>query len=299
MKCKVCGAESGQYPLCRACNARRKNGEIIKCTKCGNWHDISLQCPCDVPVSDSEKYLYEIRKAFISKSERGFFEAIKSTVPEGFCVFPQINLASFIDKTDNSKFRNELFRNVDFLVTNEEYAPQFIVEINDQTHLTRERKERDEKVQKICEEAGIPILRLWTSYGINPEYIRKRINETLSSLPAVRIHHFGQNLPTQQPDVTSAPKTTASKKNGCYIATCVYGSYDCSEVWVLRRFRDNTLSNCSCGKAFIKIYYAVSPILVKRFGKYNCFTKPCRSVLDIVVRNLHNKGYENTPYNDK
>ena len=29
------------------------------------------------------------------------------------------------------------------------------------------------------------------------------------------------------------------KNNGCYVATCVYGSYDCPEVWVLRRFRDN------------------------------------------------------------
>lgn len=299
MKCKVCGAESGKYPLCRACNTKKENGEIIKCTKCGNWHDISSQCPSAVPVSDSEKYLYEIRKTFISRSESSFFEVIKSSIPEGFCVFPQINLASFIDRTDNAKFRNELFRNVDFLVTNAEYAPQFIVEINDQTHLTRERKERDEKVQKICEEAGIPILKLWTSYGINPEYIKKRINETLSSLPAVRIHHFDQTLPTQQPDVATAPQPTTNKKNGCYVATCVYGSYDCSEVWVLRRFRDNTLSNCNFGKAFIRIYYAVSPILVKWFGKYNWFTKPCRFVLDIIVRNLHHSGYEDTPYNDK
>ena len=29
---------------------------------------------------------------------------------------------------------------------------------------------------------------------------------------------------------------------GCYVATCVYGSYDCPQVWTLRRFRDNTLA---------------------------------------------------------
>ena len=28
-----------------------------------------------------------------------------------------------------------------------------------------------------------------------------------------------------------------SSSGGCYIATCVYGSYDCPEVWTLRRFR--------------------------------------------------------------
>lgn len=25
-----------------------------------------------------------------------------------------------------------------------------------------------------------------------------------------------------------------AEKNGCYIATCVYGSYDCPQVWTLR-----------------------------------------------------------------
>ena len=28
--------------------------------------------------------------------------------------------------------------------------------------------------------------------------------------------------------------------SGCYIATCVYGSYDCPQVQTLRRFRDDT-----------------------------------------------------------
>ena len=31
MKCKVCGAPSGKYPLCPACNAKKEKGEIIKC----------------------------------------------------------------------------------------------------------------------------------------------------------------------------------------------------------------------------------------------------------------------------
>ena len=35
---------------------------------------------------------------------------------------------------------------------------------------------------------------------------------------------------------TGADKETSS--GGCYVATAVYGSYDCPEVWVLRRYRD-------------------------------------------------------------
>ena len=299
MKCKVCGAESGKYPLCRACNIKKEKGEIIKCEKCGNWHYTNAPCPTPAPVTDNDNYLYYVRKTLISKSEQGFFNAIKSSVPEGYCVFPQINLASFIDRTDDSRFRNELFRNVDFLVTDAEYKPKFIIEINDQTHLNNERKERDEKVLKICEEAGIPILKLWTSYGINPEYIKGRINETLSKLPVDRVHHFSQVQTPVQPSVTNVPQQSIKKKNGCYVATCVYGSYDCPEVWVLRRYRDNTLDNNFLGRVFIKVYYNLSPTLVKLFGKQNWFVCTCKSMLDKIINKLQNKGIENTPYDDK
>ncbi|MGM9795661.1 MAG: TFIIB-type zinc finger domain-containing protein [Candidatus Aphodosoma sp.] len=50
---------------------------------------------------------------------------------------------------------------------------------------------------------------------------------------------------------------TTNKNNNtggaCYIATCVYGSYNCPEVWTLRRFRDNTLYKTWYGRTFIKI----------------------------------------------
>ena len=299
MKCKICGAESGKYPLCRACNIKKEKGEVIKCDKCGNWHYTNSPCSVQSPTTGNGSYLYDVRKTLISKSEQGFFNAIKASIPEGYCVFPQINLASFIDRTDEARFHNELFRNVDFLITDAEYTPKLIIEINDQTHLNNERKERDEKVQKICEEAGIPILKLWTTYGVNPEYIKGRINEILSKLPIARVHHFSQIQAPPQSSVTHIPQQPVKKQNGCYIATCVYGSYDCPEVWVLRRYRDNTLDNNFLGRFFIDIYYTLSPTLVKWFGKQNWFIFACKSVLDKIVNILKNKGVENTPYNDK
>ena len=297
MKCKVCGAESGKYPLCRVCNVKKEKGEITKCVKCGNWHYTDTPCPVPNPVTDNDKYLYDVRNRLISKAEEGFYSVVKDSVPEGYCVFPQINLASFIVRTDDSRFHNELFRNVDFLITDAEYSPKFIIEVNDQTHLTNERRERDEKVQKICEEAGIPILKLWTSYGVNPEYIKGRIDEILSKLPVARIHHFSIAPASKQP-TPIMPHPPIKKKRGCYVATCVYGSYDCPEVWVLRRYRDNNLAHNCLGRTFIRIYYALSPTLVKCFGKYNWFVNACKSALDKLVIKLQIRGFENTPYND-
>lgn len=89
-----------------------------------------------------------------------------------------------------------------------------------------------------------------------------------------------------------------AKSGGCYVATCVYGSYDCPQVWTLRRFRDEVLSNNIFGKIFIKIYYAVSPSIVKIFGSFAWFHKMFKAPLDKLVSSLQSKGIDNTPYED-
>lgn len=86
---------------------------------------------------------------------------------------------------------------------------------------------------------------------------------------------------------------------GCYVATAVYGSYDCPQVWTLRRFRDNTLASTWYGRVFIRTYYAVSPTLVKWFGDTSWFRKLWKQTLDKMVSELNARGVEDTPYQDQ
>lgn len=88
-------------------------------------------------------------------------------------------------------------------------------------------------------------------------------------------------------------------KGGCYIATCVYGSYDCPNVWVLRRFRDEVLAENIFGRVFIKIYYAVSPKMVKYLGNYQIIRAFWKNILNKLVEHLKNKGFSSNPYFDK
>ena len=92
--------------------------------------------------------------------------------------------------------------------------------------------------------------------------------------------------------------STSSSSGGCYVATAVYGSYDCPQVWTLRRYRDYTLAETWYGKAFIKTYYAISPTLVKWFGDTKWFKKMWRGKLDRIVSKLNADGVEDTPYID-
>ena len=112
------------------------------------------------------------------------------------------------------------------------------------------------------------------------------LNESLKSLARVELKKL-------------YPNAKAFKKGCCYVATAVYGSYDCPEVWTLRRFRDNTLAETWYGRAFVRTYYAISPTLVKWFGETKWFKKIWRATLNRMVKKLNSKGFESTPYEDK
>lgn len=244
MKCQVCGNESGKYPLCRSCNILKEQGVIIKCNQCHKWHYRNAPCSMRVypaqsaavqertsNVSNSdndcnkETFLYEPKYALMTKTEQNFYRAITAALPDGYYVYPQVNLAAFIQRTDGARFQNELYRNIDFLITTKTFVPKLAIEINDRTHMDVHRRERDLKVRNILEEAGIPLLTLWTSYGINTEYIQCKILELLVA-PVSRKHHFGQESnpiprsesqpyqPVLTPVVQPVPSSTYSR-SGC------------------------------------------------------------------------------------
>jgi len=86
--------------------------------------------------------------------------------------------------------------------------------------------------------------------------------------------------------VRCVQNSSKNSSGACYIATCVYGSYDCPEVWTLRQFRDNELSNLWLGRQFIRIYYAVSPKIVELFGNKKWFSRLWKPIIDKIVHKL-------------
>lgn len=91
---------------------------------------------------------------------------------------------------------------------------------------------------------------------------------------------------------------TFDSTGGCYVATAVYGSYNCPQVWTLRRYRDNYLAKTWYGRLFIHTYYAISPTVVRLFGNTSLFNRIWRKKLDSMVARLNEQGIEDTPYDD-
>jgi hypothetical protein len=76
------------------------------------------------------------------------------------------------------------------------------------------------------------------------------------------------------------------KKSGCYVATCVYGSYEHEKVKTLRNYRDTKLSKNYLGKIFIKTYYTISPTIVKYLGENKLFKKINKKILDKIITKI-------------
>lgn len=91
---------------------------------------------------------------------------------------------------------------------------------------------------------------------------------------------------------TSVPNDTKSpyaSREGCYIATAVYGGYDTAEVLVLRKFRDEVLKRSFLGRTFVKLYYALSPSIAVKLKRHDKINEKVKCLLDKFVNYLTSK----------
>ena len=124
-------------------------------------------------------------------------------------------------------------------------------------------------------------------------------NRTISSCRLVKAEIEYMDGTTESLSESQIDQFRPADARGCYVATAVYGSYDCPQVWTLRRYRDYTLAETWYGRAFIRTYYAISPTLVKWFGHTEWFKRMWRGKLDRMVADLQAKGVKDTPYEDR
>lgn len=124
-------------------------------------------------------------------------------------------------------------------------------------------------------------------------------NPERSQKIAARILEMDPNNSEAKRILYGSQAKAQSPSGGCYVATAVYGSYDCPQVWTLRRFRDDTLAGTWYGRAFIRTYYAISPTLVKWFGKTEWFKRMWKGTLDRMIAYLNAKGVKDDPYEDR
>lgn len=127
-----------------------------------------------------EETVYKI-KPIMSEYEKKFYNILKELSNE-YEIIPQLNLASVVLKVNNNKYYSDLFRNIDFAIFSKDYSKLILlIEINDKTHNTTQRKSRDLKVKKICNDINVPLMTFYTSYPNEKNYVLNRIKNEIKN----------------------------------------------------------------------------------------------------------------------
>lgn len=286
--CELCGGndlvKQGEYFVCQTCGAMydleaakrliESSAPATDAAEASWWHDQELQKPMPVVTVMSDEQYLDPRNTALPITEEQYQE-----------------LLSMITDTSNK-----------------------VAVIKRLMELTgwglREAKDYTEEV--LCPAAGIGVRSQEGQPSATPiteeqyQELIDILSDTGDKITAIkRLRELTGWSLKEAKDYTedvlcpAAGVQPTARKGGCYIATAVYGSYDCPEVWTLRRFRDERLALSRFGRLFVRTYYAVSPTLVRLFGGSRWFRGIGRAGLDRFVGRLRGQGVSSLPYEDK
>src|SRR6056297_3915818 len=130
---------------------------------------------------------YQKKKFFLSKAENNFYKVLRAALKDTeYYISIKAKLIDFITVTkhpERQKFFNKIkSKHVDFLICNNDkyFNPILAIELDDKSHESGERKERDEFVDAVFRNAGLPIIHMKASNTYNLNEIRKEIAEKLN-----------------------------------------------------------------------------------------------------------------------
>lgn len=127
----------------------------------------------------SKKYIndYQKKTSILTNNEKAYFRLIRSAMKEtNYIVYPQVLLATVIQINSNEANKGALFKIIDFCILNKfTLEPVCMIEINDSSHNSYDRIERDEKVKSILKSCNLPLLTINTFARCTNIMIRDRV----------------------------------------------------------------------------------------------------------------------------
>ena len=112
---------------------------------------------------------YKSKKYLMTKHEFEYFKKIKSQVEQsGNLLFTKVRLADIIETSDVSRsertsaFNKIRSKHIDFVVCNASTGEIVkCIELQDSSHTSPDRKQRDQFIEQVLQEAEIPFEKIW------------------------------------------------------------------------------------------------------------------------------------------
>lgn len=132
-----------------------------------------------------QAYSYRRKGSLISDAEHKFFDVLVSSVGNQYYIFPQVHLSDLLDhdvvgQNWRGAFSHINGKSVDFVLCDKQgIAPLLVIELDDRSHTREDRELRDEEVERILKESGLPLLRFENHGRFEKEDVINRISEKL------------------------------------------------------------------------------------------------------------------------
>ncbi|KGX91726.1 DUF2726 domain-containing protein [Pontibacillus marinus] len=128
------------------------------------------------------KLPYAIRDDFLSPAELSFYQVLNQVVDSSGVICPKVSLGDIFfvkakDKSKHTTYLNKINRkHIDFLICDTAtMKPVVGVELDDSSHSRQDRIKRDEFVNKLFSDAGLPLVRIANKRSYTVSEIKERI----------------------------------------------------------------------------------------------------------------------------
>ncbi len=133
------------------------------------------------------KYPYSKKDYLLSKAETSFFRVLEQAIGNKYYIFPQVHLSDLVyvksSRGEYYKYFNKIDRkSVDFVLAEKNnLTPVLAIELDDNSHNYKNRIDRDNFVEDVFKNAGVPLLRIKCVASYDIQKIRTRIEEIIKS----------------------------------------------------------------------------------------------------------------------
>lgn len=133
-------------------------------------------------VFKNNAYTYTARDLVMTRTESEFFIKLDRVVKERYYVFPQVHLSALLDHRIKGQEWGYAFshingKSVDYVLCDRAtLQPAYAIELDDYTHDKADRRKRDSEVERIFEEADLPLVRFKNKNVSESEIIKALVD---------------------------------------------------------------------------------------------------------------------------
>ncbi len=133
--------------------------------------------------SVTPRYRYRRKNYMMTRREHDFFVLLQKAYGADYYIFPQVRLASFVDHEVKGQSWQGAFsviarKSVDYVICEKGYIrPLVAIELDDSSHDTYDRQQRDGLVQSILDDAHMPLVRFRHETTI--EHVKDKLDRHL------------------------------------------------------------------------------------------------------------------------